>query len=332
MVDILRSTGSSILTVDSDAQAPAGSVYIVRNLAPTAPVISGVAGDTLITIIVDSAATDVEDGTVNLYNVYVDGVLHAQDVTILQGASYDVTGLTNGTEYDITLKAKDSAEALSDASNTVTATPATGITAFIDPSFETMDFTGDMTIGWLAQNSANSTINIISPTGGQTPPDGAKAVKIVTTGDGASSQNSAFLQEIPSSKKDLLANFACSFHIISAESTAKASIPYNNGNKAYVRLEVYAYDALDANITNTADGNHIIYFYGYGGSGAFGTYNTDINFDAWIRKAFDLKAHITNILNSGKTWADVDHIEFRCRSGMINYAGTFSVLFDLFEG
>jgi|GEM_PF-4463309 len=116
--------GGVVRQYPDDAVAPSGVIYTVPNLPPTVPVISGIPGNQLIAITVDTASTDAEDGTVNLYNVYVDGVLHAEDVTILEDASYNVTGLTNGVQVAVTLKAKDSGGALSAASNGVTGIPS----------------------------------------------------------------------------------------------------------------------------------------------------------------------------------------------------------------
>lgn len=94
------------------------------NQAPGAPVISLLSiGDTTATIQVDTAATDSEDGTVNLYDVFVDAGEHASDQTITQGNSYQLTGLTNDQQIAITLKAQDSQGLLSVASNSVNATP-----------------------------------------------------------------------------------------------------------------------------------------------------------------------------------------------------------------
>lgn len=101
------------------------TVTIPANQAPSAPVISlASTGDTTATIQVNTGSTDAEDGAITLYDVFVGGVEHAANVTIAQGGTYQLTGLTNDVQVSITLKAQDSGGLLSAASNAVLATPS----------------------------------------------------------------------------------------------------------------------------------------------------------------------------------------------------------------
>lgn len=116
----LRSAASN--SISAVTTAPVG------NTAPSAPVISLVdTTQTAVTIKLDTASTDSEDGTISTYEVYKNGVLHASNVSLTANGNYQLTGLTASTVYAITLKGKDSQGALSAASNSVNATTAAAI-------------------------------------------------------------------------------------------------------------------------------------------------------------------------------------------------------------
>jgi 5'(3')-deoxyribonucleotidase len=112
----------NVLSVASNSVSATTTVP-VSNTAPTAPVIAQSSiGETSITINLTTASTDTEDGTVTKYNVYKNGSLHASNVTLAQGETYQLTGLTTETQYAIGIKAKDNVGALSDMSNVLTIT------------------------------------------------------------------------------------------------------------------------------------------------------------------------------------------------------------------
>lgn len=101
-----------------------GRTWIANvNTEPYAPTISLSSVDrTTATVTLSTASSDLEDGTVTTYEFYVDGVLHATALNLVEGDTYQLTGLSASTTYSITAKGKDASGALSVSSSAVSAT------------------------------------------------------------------------------------------------------------------------------------------------------------------------------------------------------------------
>jgi chitodextrinase len=123
---------------------------VVDTTAPTAPAaLTATATTTTTTNLSWTAATD--NVAVTGYEVSQDGVLK----TTVSGTTYNVTGLTQSTTYNFTVKAKDAAGNLSAVSNTAvvtTTTPVVDTTAPTAPSALTASETTTTTtnLSWTA--------------------------------------------------------------------------------------------------------------------------------------------------------------------------------------
>lgn len=95
------------------------NIAIEVNTAPSAPTgVEATGGDTIADISWDANTEEDLEG----YNVYVGGVKN--NSSIISGTTYQVTGLTNDTPYDIKVTAVDTEGLESSFSSTVTVTPS----------------------------------------------------------------------------------------------------------------------------------------------------------------------------------------------------------------
>ena len=132
------SVASNIVSVTTLAPAP-------DTTAPTAPTLTASGTTTSGTNLSWSGATD--NVAVTGYDVYKDGVLLGSTTT---ATTFAVTGLSSGTAYAFTVKAKDAAGNVSVASNTVTVTTLTpDITAPTAPTLTASGTTSTATnLSW----------------------------------------------------------------------------------------------------------------------------------------------------------------------------------------
>lgn len=266
----------------------------VDTTAPSAPVISlSALGTTTATISLDTASIDPGRGNLTNYNVYVDTVLYASGVTISEGGTYQLTGLTEDVQVGITLKGEDPVGLESDASNNVNATPNNDI--FINGDFEDNNFVADATTGWLSSPSTGVTEFVTSPVDG-----GTYACRVYA---GNASAVPIIAQIIPAARIDRLADFAGRFYLKSADNNAA----YNSSNVT-VYLSIQARNSSDSNLPQTYSR---IELYGDGSTtSSEKTYRLDYAKDTWHTLTIDLKQWITDELTSN-VWADVDNVVFR---------------------
>jgi hypothetical protein len=99
-------------------------------------------GDGTVIIRLGTASTDTESGTISTYLVLVNGNPHGADQTgWTAGNDKTISGLTNGVQVAITVKARDGAGLLGAASNSVNATPS-ATTDTTPDAFSFVDQTG----------------------------------------------------------------------------------------------------------------------------------------------------------------------------------------------
>lgn len=112
--------------------SPSATISVTTvDTAPSAPIgLSTTSGDT----VVDLDWDDNSESDLAGYNVYVDGV--KENSSLIATSDYEVTGLTNGQEYDFHVTAVDGGGNESNASSTVSATPTT------DTNSVSMEFNG----------------------------------------------------------------------------------------------------------------------------------------------------------------------------------------------
>lgn len=104
-------------TAGNESNSSSTVQQITQNVAPSAPTgVSATGGDTVIDVSWDANSEHDLEG----YNVYVDGV--KDNISLISGTTYQVTGLTNGQSYDVWVTATDN-EYESDDSTHVSSTP-----------------------------------------------------------------------------------------------------------------------------------------------------------------------------------------------------------------